>query len=88
MDLAIPSWMLSITVATGRYGAILLISLLVHIIAEIVLPLLVPLIMSRYAARDTEGIRDLVAIAARLLALGLALPVGLICGLGQPLLTL
>ncbi|BAU92789.1 polysaccharide biosynthesis protein [Methylorubrum populi] len=74
--------------ATGRYGAILLIPLLVHTVAEIVLPLLAPLIMSRYAARDTEGIRDLVTDAARLLALGLALPAGLICGLGRPLLTL
>jgi O-antigen/teichoic acid export membrane protein len=74
--------------ATGRYGAILLIPLLVHTVAEIVLPLLAPLIMARYAARNTDGIRDLVTDAARLLALGLALPAGLICGLGQPLLTL
>ncbi|MCP1538837.1 lipopolysaccharide biosynthesis protein [Methylorubrum extorquens] len=74
--------------ATGRYGAILLIPLLVHTVAEVVMPMLGPLVMARYAVGDTQGVRDLVTDAARLLALGLALPAGLICGLGQPLLTL
>lgn len=74
--------------ATGRYGAILLIPALIHATAEILMPMLGPLVMARYAQGDREGIRQLVTGSARLLVIGLALPVGLLCGLGGPLLSL
>ncbi|CAO4145742.1 lipopolysaccharide biosynthesis protein [Methylorubrum extorquens] len=73
---------------TGRYGALLLFPILIHAMAETVVPVLSPMIMARYAAGDTRAVRDLVTRSVRLLAVGLALPAGLLCGLGGPALTL
>jgi membrane protein EpsK len=44
--------------------------------------------MARYAIDDFAGLRRLLQSAVGLLAFGLALPVGLLCGLGRPLLSL
>lgn len=74
--------------ATGRYGALLLLPTLVAAVAEIVVPLLSPEIMMRYAAGDGAGIERLARRAIRLLCIGLALPAGLLCGFGGPLLVL
>lgn len=74
--------------ATGRYGSLLLLPAFVTAIAEIVLPMLSPEIMARYAAGDRAGITHLATRAIRLLCIGLALPAGLLCGFGRPLLSL
>ncbi|MEH3144376.1 MAG: hypothetical protein PGN34_03280 [Methylobacterium frigidaeris] len=74
--------------ATGRYGALLLLPALVSACAEIVVPMLSPLIMAHYAARDGAGIAQLARRSVRLLGIALALPSGLVCGFGAPLLGL
>jgi membrane protein EpsK len=44
--------------------------------------------MARYALEDREGLRRLAIRSVKLLGLGVALPVGLLCGFGGPLLSL
>ncbi len=73
---------------TGRYGALLAFAVLIHTLAEVVVPIFNPAIMARYAIGDFAGLRRLLESAVGLLAFGLALPVGLLCGLGRPLLSL
>jgi membrane protein EpsK len=73
---------------TGRYGALLAFAVLIHTLAEVVTPIFSPAIMARYAIGDFAGLRRLLESAVGLLAFGLALPIGLLCGLGRPLLSL
>lgn len=73
---------------TGHYGSILLLPVLVSAIAEVIVPVLSPEIMARYAAHDRQGIERLARSAIRLLSVGIALPAGLLCGFGHPLLSL
>ena len=73
---------------TGRYGALLAFAVLIHTLAEVVTPIFSPAIMARYAIGDFAGLRRLLESAVGLLAFGLALPVGLLCGLGRPLVSL
>ncbi|WP_254020568.1 lipopolysaccharide biosynthesis protein [Mesorhizobium escarrei] len=73
---------------TGRYGAVLLIPALIHTLTEAVATVLSPAIMARYAVDDIEGMRRIAHHSVKLLAVALALPVGLLCGFGGPLLHL
>jgi membrane protein EpsK len=74
--------------STGRYGAVLMLPLLVHMALETVVAVLSPAIMARYAVGDVAGVQQLATFSVKLLGVGLALPVGLLCGLGHPLLLL
>jgi hypothetical protein len=44
--------------------------------------------MAHYATGNRQALQDLARRSVRLLAVGLALPIGLLCGMGAPLLTL
>ena len=74
--------------ATGRYASVLLFPVLIYTMGEAVLPVLGSAIMAHYATGDSQALQDLARRSVRLLAVGLALPIGLLCGLGAPLLTL
>lgn len=71
---------------TGVYGSILLFPQLIHTLNETATSILSPTVMGHYARNDLAGLRDFAARAVRLLGLALALPVGLLCGLGAVLL--
>jgi membrane protein EpsK len=73
---------------TGRYGAVLLFPALIHTLTEAIVAVLSPAIMARYAVGDIEGMRRIARHSVKLLAVTLALPVGLLCGFGGPLLHL
>jgi membrane protein EpsK len=73
---------------TGRYGSIMLFTTLILTMTSTVVGVLSPAIMARYAVEDFEGLRRIAIRSVKLLGVGLALPVGLLCGLGAPLLTL
>ncbi|MHB2205432.1 lipopolysaccharide biosynthesis protein [Methylobacterium sp. CM6257] len=73
---------------TGRYGSLLVLPALIATFAEIVVPILSPEIMARYAVEDFAGIERLARQAVRLISVALALPAGLLCGFGAPLLSL
>ncbi len=73
---------------TGRYASVMLFPTLIHTLMEAVIPILSPAIMASYATGDLASLRRTAIVSVRLLALILALPVGLLWGLGKPLLSL
>jgi len=73
---------------TGRYASVLLFPILIYTMGEAVLPVLGSAIMAHYATGNRHALQDLARRSVRLLALGLALPIGLLCGMAAPLLTL
>lgn len=72
---------------TGRYGALLLLSGLIAMMTASLSEVIRPAIMARYAAGDVGGLASLAGRSVKVLATGLALPIGLLCGFGRPLLT-
>lgn len=73
---------------TGRYGSLLLFPILIQTAVETVITVLGPVIMARYAVGDIEGVRRVASRSVKMLGIGLALPIGLLCGFGAPLLNL
>jgi membrane protein EpsK len=57
-------------------------------VTDTVVAVLSPAIMARYATGDIEGMRRIASRSVKLLGVALALPIGLLCGFGRPLLTL
>jgi membrane protein EpsK len=73
---------------TGRYGSLLLFPTLIYTMMDVVVTVLSPAIMARYAVGDIEGMRRIACRSVKILGIGLALPIGMLCGFGRPLLTL
>jgi membrane protein EpsK len=73
---------------TGRFGSIMLFATLIMTITDTFASVLSPAFMARYALNDVEGLKRIAIVSVKLLGIGLALPVGLLCGLGRPLLSL
>ena len=73
---------------TGLYGSVLLFPALIDTMTATVVTVLSPAIMARFAVGDIEGMQRIASRAVKLLGIGLALPIGLLCGLGRPLLSL
>jgi membrane protein EpsK len=73
---------------TGRYGSVLIFTTLILTMTTTVVGVLSPAIMARYAVDDVEGMKRIAVRSVKLLGIGLAVPVGLLCGFGRPLLTL
>jgi membrane protein EpsK len=76
------------SIAAGEYGSILLFSSLLRGFAATVSTVLGPNVVAKYALNDLDGMSRVSVQALRLMGLALALPVGLICGLGGPFLQL
>jgi membrane protein EpsK len=73
---------------TGLYGAILVFPLLIDTMVETILSVLSPAIIAQYAVGDIDGMRRTASSSVKISGIGLALPVGLLCGFGGPLLNL
>jgi membrane protein EpsK len=73
---------------TGRYGSVQLLPQLVNMIVETIIAVLSPAIMAQYALGNIAGMQQLARRSTKLVGLALALPIGLLCGLGGPLLSL
>ncbi len=73
---------------TGRYGSLMLFPILIDTMASTVATVLSPMILARYAVGDLDGMRAIASRSVRLLGIGLALPIGLLCGFSRPLLVL
>ncbi|MBL6081170.1 hypothetical protein JMJ56_24525 [Belnapia sp. T18] len=74
--------------ATGRLGALLLLVVVINSMTETVVTVLSPLVMARYVEGDQAALQRFVVRSVRLLGVALALPIGLLCGLGSPMLRL
>jgi membrane protein EpsK len=73
---------------TGRYGSLLLFPTLIETMTGTVVTVLSPAIMACYAVGDVGGMRNIASRSVKLLGVGLALPIGLLCGFSRPLLSL
>lgn len=73
---------------TGAYGAVLQFSILTQSLADTATTVLRPVIFRKYGQGDFVGLKPLTSQAVKLLGLTLALPVGLLCGFSQPLLSI
>lgn len=74
--------------ATGLYAPGLQISGVLRELAGLVAGVLTPTYAASHALGDTERVVRISQRVVRLLGLAMALPIGLTCGLSQPLLTL
>lgn len=73
--------------AAGRYGALIFFPELLRGLVDTVSSVLNPAIVSRYALGDFEGVRSLAARSVKVMGIALAVPIGLMCGLSSPFLT-
>lgn len=87
IDLLIVNMLFGV-VMTGRYGSLLLFPALLQTLVETVALILSPIILGHYAVGDHESLQQVATRSARLLGMGLSVPVGLLCGFGAPLLSL
>jgi membrane protein EpsK len=74
--------------ATGQYGSVMLFATLITTMTMTISGVLSPAIIMRSAQDDIEGVRRIAVRAVKFLCIGLAVPVGLLCGFGRPILSL
>jgi membrane protein EpsK len=72
--------------ACGRYGAVMMWSLMLRNLAGVVSAVFGPTIVSLYGRKDTTGLVAYSRSAVKLVGVMVALPIGLVCGFAQPLL--
>jgi membrane protein EpsK len=74
--------------ATGQYGAVMTWATLLRGLGAVVAGVFAPTIIRLYSRNDMDGLVRYSCKAVRFLGLTMALPVGLVCGLSEPLLYL
>ncbi|MFH0984187.1 MAG: oligosaccharide flippase family protein [Candidatus Omnitrophota bacterium] len=72
----------------GQYGAILQWSFLLRSLAGVIASVLTPMVFISHAKDETQRIVSMSQRAVKFMGLGIAVPVGLLCGFAVPLLTL
>jgi O-antigen/teichoic acid export membrane protein len=87
VDLLIVNRMFGVE-AGGLYGAVIVFPVLLRSLAATLNTVLVPVIISLYAQEKYETLVKISEYAVKWMGLVMALPVGLLCGLSRPLLTL
>lgn len=72
--------------ATGKYGALLIISTIIRTIAQLMSSSVSPSIMDRYARGESEGVVRVICSSTRIIGIVMALPIGIVCGLAAPIM--
>ena len=75
-------------VATGGYGALLQITRNLRNLVTAIEHVISPVMLGKYARGDTLGLKQISIQATKLMGLCLALPIGLVCGLSYPFLSI
>lgn len=73
-------------VAGGLYSPILQLSLALRGVGSIMAGLLLPMTLSSFALQDWDKLIRNTCVAMKFVSLGMAIPVGIACGLGKPFL--
>lgn len=73
---------------TGLYGIAFFFPSKLRLLTGTFFGLFNPIIMNRYAKGDIDGMIDITSRAMRVIGIGFGLPVGLLCGLYRPILSL
>jgi len=84
-DLVIVNWYFGADL-TGQYGMLLMFPELIRQVVDALTSVLNPGIISRYAMQDFRGLAQLASRSLKFLGIGLAIPIGLLCGFSGPLL--
>jgi len=87
VDLIVANILLGAEIA-GEYGSVLLFSTLLRRLAQTASTVLTPTILAKYARRDLDAVNRISKQSVKFLGLAMALPIGVLCGLAQPLLAL
>jgi membrane protein EpsK len=87
VDLIVANMLLGAEIA-GEYGSVLLFSTMLRRLAQTASTVLTPTILAKYARDDLDSVNRISKQAVKFLGLAMALPIGLLCGLAQPLLIL
>ncbi len=85
IDLMVVNKMLG-AVAGGQYGAVMMWSTMLRTLAGVMSGVFGPTIISLYGRNDMSALVTYCRRAVKFVGLMIALPIGLICGLAQPLL--
>jgi O-antigen/teichoic acid export membrane protein len=86
IDLIVANLIFGAEVA-GRYGAVVIFPTLLRTLVATVHGVLIPIMMTLYAQNNHSGLVRLSRLSVKFTGLAIALPIGLLCGLGKPLLT-
>jgi len=87
IDLIVANILLGAEIA-GEYGSLILFSTMLRQLAQTASTVLTPTVLAKYAHGDMKAVNRISQQAVKFSGLALALPIGLICGLAQPLLAL
>jgi membrane protein EpsK len=87
IDLVILNAMVG-TREAGLYGPILQLATLLRALASVVTSVVTPTIVACHAQGDEEGIVRISILAIRTMGAAIALPVGIVCGLAGPILSI
>jgi membrane protein EpsK len=71
----------------GRYGSVMIFPRRLRMLVSTVTGVLTPIVLTLYAQNNLPGLVRLSRLVIKFIGLAMALPIGLICGLGRPLLT-
>jgi len=86
IDLVVANLVFGALVA-GRYGAVIIFSALLRGMVGTVSGVLEPIVLTLYAQNNFSGLARFCRLSTKFTGLAIALPVGLLCGLAKPLLT-
>jgi membrane protein EpsK len=87
VDLIVANMLLGAEIA-GEYGSVLLFSTMLRRLAQTASTVLTPTILAKYARHDLDAVNRISKQSVKFLGLAMALPIGVLCGLAQPLLAL
>ncbi|MBP6991045.1 MAG: oligosaccharide flippase family protein [Spirochaetes bacterium] len=74
--------------AGGRYAAVLQWSVLLRSMAAMLSEVITPVILTYFAKNERDRMINLSKFAVKIMSIGMALPIGIICGVSYPLLTI
>jgi len=86
IDLIVANLIFGARVA-GQYGAVVIFPTLLRTLLATVDGVLVPIVVTLYAQNNPTGLVRFCRQSVKLIGLAISLPVGLLCGLARPLLT-
>ena len=72
----------------GRYGAVIVFSGLLRALVGTIDAVLNPIVLTLYSQNNLSGLARFSSLSVKFVGLMIGLPIGLICGLAKPLLTL
>lgn len=87
IDLILANVLLGVEIG-GGYGTIILFPNTLRRLAQTISSVLTPTILAKYAQKEMDIVKGISKRAVRLMGLAMALPIGLLCGLGKPFLYL